>query len=133
MNGRLSRNRAGRNFVCKGREKCAEIDFFGAVWYNKGKQESNTALSAKSEFAGSADSRDSKAFRKRYARLSVCLFPEADCCKSEFAGSARCRYSKAFRKRYAHLSVHLFPEADCCKSEFICQQPRHPKHWRDLL
>ena len=41
----------GGNFVCKGREKCAEIDFFGAVWYNKGKQECNTALSAKSEFS----------------------------------------------------------------------------------
>jgi len=35
MNGGLSRNRAGCNFVCKEREKCAEIDFFGAVWYNK--------------------------------------------------------------------------------------------------
>ena len=42
----------GGQFLCKGREKCAEIDFFGAVWYNKGKQESNTALSAKSEFTG---------------------------------------------------------------------------------
>ena len=40
--------------------------------------------SPKSEFAGSARCRYSKAFRKRYTRLSVHLFPAAYCCKSEF-------------------------------------------------
>ena len=64
-----------------------EIDFMKAAHYFSNpsltnNKDANRLLAFTAECEGDY----SKAFQKRYARLSVHLFPAAYCCKSEFVG-----------------------------------------------